>query len=556
MNNMSVRKTIERCFDPALFAWVAVVGIFGLILTTLHKGVSCDEGYYLMGYLQNQEIGPNSTDFHNIVKLLGKPFPDNDIMVFRYMRLLFIPALIFFSWASYRWLTSRCGLHVRYYQVAPFVFLAGAWSYTFAAPTISYDHLQTVFYLLALSFFFSHIVSGKKIHKILLSIALGFVLWFGFANYPPSGVCLIVLLFIWYLIEYRKVYWRDLLSALFGLFLAMALYHLSIHDVKDLFSVLGKTFVSVFTDKSMSRHDAGGLISSLLKVIVEFLTYLLPVLALSWLINVKVKLPKMVQVLFAIALMAVALVCRRIYKLEGVVPLIPVVWMLGKVLANSDERKSFLIASNIVPFIILLGLPIAGIFGSNQDLVTKAVMFVPFWIVAFFMLVVCSDAVDRNVEWVLVVLLFAGYVYLGNFSRYHYYYTPRSSKKELVGVVRSQRVLVSAYQQEYFKDVCELIRTKTGKDNPKYLGFGENQITGYFAGGYFNGGLVYHWWQYKYCDEERPDLFILFKNEEQDVINEFGKFPWEFPEQYERTEMRKMSENMSDDLNTVIYTIK
>lgn len=557
MNNMSVKKNISKVFDPALFAWFAVVVVFSMIITTLHKGISCDEGFYLMGYLKNQQIGPSSSDFHYIVRLLGRPFADNDIMVFRYMRLLlFIPSLILFSWASYRWLTRRSELQFKYVQIAPFVFLAGAWSYTFAAPTISYDHLQTVFYLLALSFFFLHLVCQKRIIKILLSLTLGFVLWFGFANYPPSGVCLIILVFVWYLIEYRKVYWQDLLSVIIGLLLAMVLHHLAIHDVKDLFSILGDTIVNVFTEKSMSRHDAGGLISTLLKVILEFLMYLLPVLALSWLVNAKARIPKWGQVLCVVALMGVALAFRRIYKLEGIVPLIPVMWMLGKLLANSDDRKRFLAISNIVPFVILLGLPIAGIFGSNQDLVTKAVMFAPFWIVAFFMLTGISKKRNEKVEWVFLAVLFAGYVYLGNFSRYHYYYTPRSSKKELVGVVRNQRVLVSAYQQEYFKDVCELIRTKTGKTNPVYIGFGENQIAGYLAGGVFDGGLVYHWFQYKYNGEDKPEVFVLFKNEEQDVIDEFGKLPWGFPEQYERTELRKMSENMSDELNTVIYTLK
>ena len=146
-----------------------------------------------------------------------------------------------------------------------------------------------------------------------------------------------------------------------------------------------------------------------------------------------------------------------------------------------------------------------------------------------------------------------GYVWLGNFQRYHYYYTPRSSKYEIVGASRPQKVLVSQYQKEYYRDLLDTLQASGCIPGDKYMAFGENQMAIYLAGGYIDGRLPYHWWQYKVFEREAPKVFILFKNEEEGVIGHFHKADWDFPEKYKRIEMRQMSQNMGDELRTVIY---
>ena len=150
-------------------------------------------------------------------------------------------------------------------------------------------------------------------------------------------------------------------------------------------------------------------------------------------------------------------------------------------------------------------------------------------------------------------MFFAGYIYLGNFERYHYYYSPRSSKYELAGVLRPQKVLVSQYQQTYFHDVLDSLQMAGCKAGDRYMAFGENQMAVYLAGGFIDGRLPYHWWQYKEFETEPPKAFIFFKNEEADVLDYYKQAEWGFPDDYRRIEMRKMSENMGDDLKTVIY---
>jgi len=153
-------------------------------------------------------------------------------------------------------------------------------------------------------------------------------------------------------------------------------------------------------------------------------------------------------------------------------------------------------------------------------------------------------------------MLFAGYIYLGNFERYHYYYTPRSSKYELTGVLRPQKVLVSQYQQSYFHDVLDSLQMAGCKAGDRYMAFGENQMAVYLAGGFIDGRLPYHWWQYKMFEKEPPKAFILFKNEEVDVLEYYKQADWGFPDSYRRMELRQMSENMGDGLRTVIYVKK
>ena len=129
----------------------------------------------------------------------------------------------------------------------------------------------------------------------------------------------------------------------------------------------------------------------------------------------------------------------------------------------------------------------------------------------------------------------------------------RSSQYEIVGAIRPQKVLVSKYQQEYYYDLLDTLKTSGCKPRDKYMAFGENQMAVYLAGGYISGRLPYHWWQYKVFEKDAPQAFILFKNEEKDVIDYFQKAGWMFPENYERIEMRQMSQNMSEDYRTVLY---
>ena len=550
----------KRLFDGVLkygaFAWVAVLFVWYLIVSTLRNGISCDEGYYLLGYLRNQPIQGVGSDFHAIVRALSRSFPDDNIMVFRYLRVfLNVMAVILFAGTSYEWLSRKKGLRITRWAYYPMALLAGAMSFTFATPTISYDSLELMIVLCAASFLFVLFASGKNAVKTIGAFGIGFLLWFACTNYPPAGVCIAILFVAAYFLEIQEKKWVHLLAALCGGLTAIVISHFFIHDMMVWFSEISRVFVSTFTEESMSNHDAGSLVSVMLITVAKALLVFVPTVVLcTWLFR-KIHVSERIQWLVVLLLCAVLLVVKQVYELRGILYLMPVALVLAKVFAQPEfNLRRFLLSKEAFLVLILIAVPFAGVFGTNQPVLTKAVIFVPFWLVAFFCLstLLNSETNDR-LNLLFVVLLLAGYVWLGNFQRYHYYYTPRSSKYEILGTSRPQEVLVSQYQQQYFRDLLDTLQASGCKPGDRYMAFGENQMAVYLAGGFVDGRLPYHWWQYKDFGQEAPRAFIIFKNEEEGVIAYFQKADWNFPGDYERIEMRQMSQNMGDDYRTVIF---
>lgn len=551
---------LKRIFGWALkygaFAWMAVILVWYLIVSTLRNGVSCDEGYYLLGYLRNQSIQGIGTDFHAIVRAMSRSFPDDNIMVFRHLRVILnVIAIALFAGSSFEWLSRKKNLKVSRWAYYPMVLLAGAMSFTFATPTISYDSLELILAMAAASSLFFLFASGRNGVQIVCAFFVGFLLWFACTNYPPAGVCVSILFVIAYLLEAEGKKWAHLLAAFFGVVVAIVFSHFFIHDMTEWFSEMSKVFVSTFTEESKSNHDAGSLVSVMLITVGQALLVLVPAVVLFTFLYKRIRVSEKVQWVIALLLCAVLLVVKQIYELRGILFLIPVALVLAKVLAQPEFKiKEFLLSKGAFLILILLAIPFAGVFGTNQPILIKAVIFVPFWLLAFYCLTaLMKTKTNERLILLFIVLLMAGYVWLGNFQRYHYYYTPRSSKYEIVGTTRPQEVLISQYQQQYFSDLLDSLQAAGCKPGDKYMAFGENQMAVYLAGGYIDGRLPYHWWQYKVFEEEAPKAVIIFKNEEEEVIDHFQEADWMFPENYERIEMRQMSQNLGDDYRTVIF---
>ena len=551
-----LKKLFWWALKYGVFAWMAAIFVWFFIVSTLRNGISCDEGYYLLGYLRDQSIQGIGTDFHAIVRAIGRSLPDDNIMVFRHMRLILnVVAIIFFAGTSFEWLKRKKNLQISRWAYYPMVLLAGGMAFTFATPTISYDSLELIFVLVAASFLFILFASEKNAIKTVGAFVVGFLLWFACTNYPPAGVCVSILFVIAYFLESEDKKWAHLLAAFLGGVAAIIISHFFIHDMKEWLSEMSKVFVSTFTEESQSNHDAGSLVSVMLITVGQALLVLVPAVVLFSLMYKRIHVSEKIQWIVTLFLCAVLLVVRQVYLLRGILFLLPVALVLAKVLAQPGfSLKEFLLSKDASLVLIMLAIPFAGVFGTNQPILSKAVIFVPFWLLAFFCLsVLLKVETNEKICLLVITLLMAGYVWLGNFQRYHYYYTPRSSRYEIKGVFRPQEVLISQYQQQYYNDLLDTL--KTGGCNPgdKYMAFGENQMAVYLAGGFIDGRLPYHWWQYRVFDQDAPQAFIFFKNEEEGVIAHFQKADWRFPENYKRIEMRQMSQNMGDEYRTVVY---
>lgn len=551
-----IKKILGWGLKYGVLTWIAAIFVWCFILSTLRNGISCDEGYYLLGYLRDQDIQGIGSDFHAIVRAISRPFPDDKIMVFRYIRIfLNIIALILFAGSSFEWLSRKKNLKMSRWAYYPMIALAGAMSFTFATPTISYDSLELILVMSAASFLFVSFSSGNNVVRSICAFLVGFLLWFSFTNYPPAGVCMVFLFVAAYYLETEGKSWGDLMAALLGVLTAIVVSHLYIHDMKVWFSEISKVLVSTFTEESMSSHDAGSLVSAMLITLGQSLLVLAPAIVLFTLMYKRIHASDKIQWIVIISLCAILLVAKHVYELRGLLYMIPVALVFAKVIAQAQlNLRSFLFSKEAFLVLILIAIPFAGIFGTNQPILTKAIIFVPFWLLAYFYLSTLQRIeTNERLSLLLVILFMAGYIWLGNFQRYHYYYTPRSSRYEIVGASRPQEVLISQYQQQYFSDLLDTLRKAGCKPGDKYMAFGENQMAVYLAGGYIDGRLPYHWWQYRVFDKDAPQAFILFKNEEKDVIAHFQKAKWMFPENYARIEMQQMSQNMGEDYRTVVY---
>ena len=539
-----------------VLAWGAVALVWFIVASTLRNGISCDEGYYLMGYLRDQNIQGIGTDFHSITRTIACSFPDDQIMVFRYIRFfLNVIAILLFAGTSYEWLSRKKGLGISRWAYYPMVLLAGAMAFTFATPTISYDSLELIIIMFAASILFVLFTSWSNAVKSISAFGVGFLSWFACTNYPPAGVCIVILFVAAYLLEVEDKKWIHPMAALIGVAAAIVVSHFFIHDMKEWFSEMSKVFVSTFTERSKSNHDAGSLVSVMLITVGKTLLLFVPVVVLLTLTYKRIHVPEKIQWIIILFLCVVLLLLRQVYELRGILFLIPISFVLAKVLSQPGfDIKEFLLSKEAFLVMILLAIPFAGVFGTNQPILSKAVIFVPFWLLAFFYLsALLKTGTSERLYLLFITLLMAGYVWLGNFQRFHYYYTPRSSRYEIVGASRPQDVLISQYQQQYYCDLLDTLKVAGCKPGDNYMAFGENQMAVFLAGGYIDGRLPYHWWQYKVFNQEAPQAFILFKNEEQDVIDYFQQAGWGFPENYERIEMRQMSQNMGADYKTVVY---
>ena len=236
--------------------------------------------------------------------------------------------------------------------------------------------------------------------------------------------------------------WKGVLLALVGMAVAVIVQHFFVYDFGKWCSDMAKMFVATFTEKSKSGHDSGSLVSAMLLTIGKLLLIFVPLVLVVTLLLKKVALPKWLRFAIVLLICAVSLVVRGIYHLYGTLLLFPVALMLAEVLSRPGSKiGESLFNKDMLVVLAFVAIPLAGVFGTNQAVMNKAIIFAPFWLLAYFLLstkVEAKHTVGLNL--VFMVMLFAGYVYLGNFQRYHYYYTPRSSKCEFVGVLRLQKV--------------------------------------------------------------------------------------------------------------------
>jgi hypothetical protein len=542
--------------EPVALAGLLLVGY--LIISTLNRGISCDEGYYLLGYLKHQPNGNLIIDFQYIIKGLFGFLPDDSVIQLSAIRLLLtFLSLFLFTITSFNWLQNRFALKHNYGFYSIMIFLAGGIGFTFGTPVLYYDNMQAILYLTVFAFLF-HLLNHPRKRNYIALLLMGFLLVFALTNYLPSGILLGMSILLFIGIEQGvKTLPRKLIYLIVGFIAGAMFYHVFIHN---LFHYIHGAIDSFkLAQSGISNHDNHSLLTAMVTAIgITFITYI-PILFILYWMHKHVKINKVMQLSFWMIFIVILLLMRTIYKLESLLYLFPIVILFSVLISQKTiQLKDYFNSKPFWLLILLIGLPFMGIFGTDQSIFAKAILFMPFWMVAYWMVFAQfnrdSLKIFQPLSLSFIVLLVCGYIYLGNFSRYQYNYTPRSSKVFLEHNVRFKSILVSSYQQAYYRDVCDTLNVHGFHPGDQIVAFADNLMAVYIAGGYFPGGLVYDWSQYSHIPSQPASFFILFKGEENAVKQVFAHSGWNFPANYTRIEMRSMSQNMAaDKYATIIY---
>lgn len=553
------KKIFDSLISIETIVITAVVFVYGFIFYYIPNGISCDEGYYLMGYLQHQELGPMVNDFHNIIRFITPESMMGNVMFYRYLRfgLDFISVLMF-GLISYEWLKQNKGFTFNRMLYVGFVLLGGTISYTYTTATISFDHLQHIIYLFAFAFFLAADISKSKAIQMLFTMITGCFVVLAITNYLPSGILLFLVFILFTVVLHpNKSAITRITSLVVALIIGFSLYHILINPINNYIENV-ITSMRVASD-GVTRHDSLSLIIKMLSAIGVFLAIQLPVMFIGF---ISTKIKSDIKLTFAVStLLIIALILiRKIFLLQAYLYFIPMSFVLGLYFAKKYFSIKKLQFSNILLIIVLSFLPFMGIFGTNQSIMSKIMVFMPFWVSLFLVLFnqLNLEYRRKNAFLLVVLVLFSlGYFYQGNFRRYHSYYTPRSSKYEFAEGERYKGVKVSAYEKAYYQSFADTLQAIGFKPGDTALAFGEQQIGLYFMGGYFHGPLVYSVNQYVKIPRQKSPYIFLFKKEEESAINQLKNSSWNFPEDYHRIEIGCMAENLdAEHHNTIIYYLK
>ena len=235
-------------------------------------------------------------------------------------------------------------------------------------------------------------------------------------------------------------------------------------------------------------------------------------------------------------------------------------------LLKGKTQSSKFSISTIFVLLILLFTPLMGIFGTNQCLALKLIIFMPFWVVLYFSLISILGLKD-NALFVRVshisytLLLIAGFAYFVYFHRAHYYYTPKKSNVKIENVVRFQNIKVSKWHKGFNEEAIQVLKDNGFKKGNEVLAFYDNFITVYMAGGYVPRNLIY---QFEVFVSDRnnipnkPIKYILIIEEQEKPMQEFLSMTnWGFPDDYMRFDLGKAAENLpTEGYHSILYIKK
>ncbi len=555
-----IQKTIENHLSTIvkLFLLLSVIGGYVYIFAfTINRGISVDEGYYLQGYVQ-YTVQSGVSNFHNIIKSIC-PFLDfEDALFLRwfYVVLSTVVFIIFAITAKY-FLENKSKFKfdiTLYYATLAFTWLL---SYSFATPILYYDTLQLLIYLLFFSCLFAADFAPK--YSLVLFLFAGFILPFSITNYLPAGLLLCFICFLWFWFNNKSKEFIGFVSL--GFIVGVLFYHFRIHSLIDFFQIVTDSFA--LAQNNSTGHGTLGLLSGLFnysgKVLLCFASVILVHIFIAVLENIKGK--KITSIVEPICILGF-IIASYFYKnlLGGVILFIPLFYLLFRVIRHKQD----LTFTTLFLLVLFVVVPVFGVFGTNQRLELKMFYFLTFPVLGFLLLLF-SNKISKVRKIVFVAFMCMQlailFSYYGYFIRVHNYYGMKSSNSYLEGLPRLTNIKVAKHQKEYIERIHKVLKDNGFKKGDTILGFEVDLIPIYAVGGVVMPNNLFYG-AYNMINNkanipnEKLKYIVIYKREEAKFCEFMKTSDWDFPQSYQRVEIGKMAENMTNGQSSVLYIEK
>lgn len=549
--------------------FLITIVLYAYLFWALDRGISSDEGWYLSHYLFDIKQSGVSDYAIIICQIFG--FLDfENALELRYFYFFFsLPVIGIFAFSSHAFLKKKENLSIDKTFYILSVFLLAVFSYTFATPVFYYDTIQYLLFLLIFSLLFCSELYPKTGYISYCSV--GLLLLFTLTNYLPSGLLLGLFLLAWMFFYKKKpnVY----IWAFFGFLFSCIIYHFFIHSLVDYVSFVVDDFINQTGESdslTLPSHSSSDLLMVLLLYILKSVIFAFSVLFIAFLVyyyvfKLKNNFTKVILLLF---FYGVLLLISFFYRVElGTwMFLIPILLLIAEIFVKKytlpDFRLSF--SKSDFLFLFFLCIPLIGIFGTNQPFERKTMIFLVFWLVAYYVLYskyksILSKFSKKTLSVLLCCFVPVFFMTYGFNSRCHNYYGIRKASFYLEDMPRLGNVKLVAYQKNFIEHLNHTLKENGFVCGDTILAFEVDLMATYAVGASMPESVYYTHKQMinrRFLPDRRLKYIMLSKRAEKEFADYLQDTDWEFPEKYNRIDVGKFAENMQDEYTSILYVLK
>ena len=546
-------RLVNLLIQPGIIALGVIFFLYTLIFWSVNRGVSVDEGYYLLGYLTDQPVKYALTDFHHIVRSLFFFLPEDNALPLRIIRvILTIIALYFFTANSYKLLLKEYSIWINKPTYFSLSFLTGTLCFSYASPVLYYDSIEMIIYLIAFALLFEILQSHNLLLSYLFSFLLGSLIIFAMTNYLPAGIFLLLIV-SFLIVLYKKL--KHFLFIICGFICGAIVYNFFIHSLWGVTAGIIEIYTSA-SEFELTKYETSGQLGIIIRYFSDLIITIIPVVIGSTVYFFLRKYLQKFSVLIDLFFLAVTvyLVYRLSFYYSNVI-LLPVVVVFTDLLIinklrikGSFSRKGFLL------FAVFLAIPLLGVLGSNQLLARKMFLFMPFWFLALYFLLaelklLKNKKLINKYNILMILTVTVVFVFQGFIRHPHYNYSIKRSKYLIGDAVRFKGIKVSEYQNKFYENGIRELNEHGFRPGDNILAFFETYMLVYAAGGYVPDGMTY--WAYHFAGDPDniPDEkvnFIIINENEIGLITEFlSQTNWDFPASYKRIDLGTDGHNLT-----------